>query len=215
MRESGVPASRTGAGGRAAGAGAAKLAHFVQAALLGPPARAAVPRASPLGQALIDATERLFALWYRVRDGTMSWAAFQEAVVLVRADVGTLLRAEQALTHARTGGTRGHLVALDPALWTFAIVAGVEPTNNPAEQASRRAVLRRTRSLGTKIDAGSRVVERLLTVVTTCRQQQRDVLDYLTLACQAATLGSAPPSLVPAASPAPPSLLPASARPAA
>ena len=42
--------------------------------------------------------------------------------------------------------------------------------------------------------------------MTTLRQQQRDVLDYLTLACQAATLGSAPTSLVPAAPPAPPPL---------
>lgn len=42
--------------------------------------------------------------------------------------------------------------------------------------------------------------------MTTLRQQQRDVLDYLTLACQAVTLGSAPPSLVPAAPPAPPPL---------
>jgi len=168
-----------------------------------------------VGQALLDATERLFALWYRVRDGTLSRAAFQEAVVPVRAEVGTLLRAGQALTHARTGGTCDHLVALEPALWTFVSVEGVEPTNNAAERALRRAVLWRKRSLGTKTDAGSRAVERLLTVVTTCRQQQRDVLDYLTLACQAATQGSAPPSLVPAASPAPPPLSPASARPAA
>ena len=76
-------------------------------------------------------------------------------------------------------------------------------------------VLWRKRSLGTKTDTGSRAVERLLTVVTTCRQQQRDVLDYLTIACQAATLGSAPPSLVPAATPAPPPLSPAPARPTA
>ena len=150
------------------------------------------------------------------------WAATPPAVrVLVAAlqgqvaEVGTLLRAGQALTHAKTGGTCDHPVELEPALWTFASAEDVEPTNNAAERALRRAVLWRKRSLGTKTDAGSRAVERLLTVVTTLRQQQRDMLDYLTLACQAATLGSVPPSLVPAASPAPPPRSPASARPAA
>jgi transposase len=156
-----------------------------------------------VGQALLDATEQLFARWYRVRDGTLSREAFQDAVVPLRAEVGTLLRAGQALRHAKTGGTCDHLVALEPALWTFVTVAGVEPTNNAAERALRRAVLWRKRSLGTKSDAGSRAVERLLTVVTTLRQQQRDVLDYLTAACQAATLGLAPPSLLPTAAPAP------------
>ncbi len=155
---------------------------------------------APLGQALLDASDRLFALWYRVRDGTLSRAAFQDAVVPLRAEVGTLLRAGQALRPAKTGGTCDHLVALEPALWTFVSVEGVEPTNNAAERALRRAVLWRKRSLGTKTDAGSRFVERLLTTVTTLRQQQRDVLDYLTTACQAATLGTAPPSLLPEAS---------------
>lgn len=156
-----------------------------------------------VGQALLDATERLFALWYQVREGTLNRVAFQAAVVPLRAEVGTLLRAGQALRHAKTGGTCDHLVALEPALWTFVAVEGVEPTNNAAERALRRAVLWRKRSLGTKSDAGSRAVERLLTVVTTLRQQQRDVLDYLTAACQAATLGVAPPSLLPTAAPAP------------
>jgi transposase len=170
-----------------------------------------------IGQALLDASDRLFALWYRVRDGTLSRAAFQDAVVPLRAEVGTLLRAGQALRHAKTGGTCDQLVGLEPALWTFVTVAGVEPTNNAAERALRRAVLWRKRSLGTKTDAGSRFVERLLTTVTTLRQQQRDVLDYLTAACHAATLGCAPPSLVPALPPEPLllPLPPASALPAA
>lgn len=38
---------------------------------------------------------------------------------------------------------------------------------------------------------------RLLTVVTTLRPQERDVLDYLTDACTAYHTGAAPPSLRP------------------
>ena len=40
--------------------------------------------------------------------------------------------------------------------------------------------------------------ERILTVVTTLRMQGRNVLDYVTAACEAALLGTAPPSLLPA-----------------
>jgi len=39
-----------------------------------------------------------------------------------------------------------------------------------------------------------------LTVVTTLRQQNRNVLEYLTAACQAAMLGEPAPSLLPVAS---------------
>ena len=57
-----------------------------------------------------------------------------------------------------------------PALWTFARVEGVEPTNNGAERALRPAVLWRKGSFGADSEAGSRFAERLLTVVASCRQ---------------------------------------------
>jgi len=41
------------------------------------------------------------------------------------------------------------------------------------------------------------VVERVLTTVTTLRQQKRDVLDYMTEACAAAIRGGKAPSLLP------------------
>ena len=83
------------------------------------------------------------------------------------------------------------------ALCTFATVAGVEPTNNSGERALRRAVLWRRRSFGTQSAAGSRFVQRVLTTMSTLRQQQRGVLDYLTTATQAATAGLPIPSLLP------------------
>jgi hypothetical protein len=58
---------------------------------------------------------------------------------------------------------------------------------------------RRKRSLGTKTEAGSRLVERMLTVVATLYLQQRNVLDYLTTACDAALSSQPPPSLLPEA----------------
>jgi transposase len=80
-----------------------------------------------------------------------------------------------------------------PALWTFARVEGVEPTNNVAERALRPAVLWRKGSFGSDSQAGSRFAERLLTVVASCRQQGRPVLEFLVAAGEAAALRSSPP----------------------
>jgi transposase len=61
----------------------------------------------------------------------------------------------------------------------------------------RFGVLWRHTSFGTHSSEGSRFVERMLTVRDTLRQQQRDVLDYLTTACQAALQHHPAPSLLP------------------
>ena len=84
-----------------------------------------------------------------------------------------------------------------PALWTFVDVEGVEPTNNAAEQALRPAVLWRKGSFGTQSAEGSRFVERIMTVAATLKQQGRNVLDFVTAACEARLHRAEPPRLVP------------------
>jgi transposase len=84
------------------------------------------------------------------------------------------------------------------ALWTFARVEGVEPTNKVSERALRPAVLWRKGSFGSDSETGSRFVERLLTVVATCRQQGRPLLEFLVAAGEAVFNGTARPSLLPA-----------------
>ena len=69
-------------------------------------------------------------------------------------------------------------------------------------RALRRAVLWRRRSFDTQREVGSQFVERILTAVTTLRQQRRDVLDYLTAACAATICKTPAPSLLPLTSPA-------------
>ena len=75
---------------------------------------------------------------------------------------------------------------------------GIEPTNNGPE--TRTATCRDLAQIsgGTDSSDGSRFVERLLTVVATCRQQKRDVLDYLSSCFKAHLRGRKVPSLLPA-----------------
>jgi hypothetical protein len=82
-------------------------------------------------------------------------------------------------------------------MWLFVTVEGVEPTNNAAERAIRPAVLWRRTSFGSQTEAGSTFVARMLTVVTTLRSQNRNVLEYITDACRAARDRNPAPSLLP------------------
>jgi len=154
-----------------------------------------------IGRALLAIEKQLFVLWYRVRDGTLAGADFQVAMQPLMTRVQTLLREGVANADAKARGTCRNLLKREAALWTFVWEPGVEPTNNSAERPLRRAVLWRRRSFGTQSELGSQFVERILTAVTTLRQQHRDVLDYLTAACAAAIGNTPAPSLLPPTSP--------------
>jgi len=103
---------------------------------------------------------------------------------------------------AKTARTCRQLLTVEPALWLFVTVEGIEPTNNAAEQAIRPAVLWRKCSYGSQSAQGSLFVGRIITVVTSLRRQQRHVLDYLSEACHAQRRGLPAPSLLPISSPA-------------
>jgi transposase len=132
-----------------------------------------------------------------MRDGTLTRAGFEQTLWPVRAEILDRQREGSRCDAAKVAGRCRELLKLQGALFTFVSVAGVEPTNNVAERAIRPAVLWRKGSYGTDSEQGSRFVERILTVVTTLRLQRRNVLDYVTSACQAHRHGQPAPSLPP------------------
>jgi transposase len=149
-----------------------------------------------IGAALLGQSNTLFHLWHQVKEGTLSRAHFPEAIKPVRQAVRRTLRRGQACGCSKTAGTCKELLAHERWLWTFVDVEGVEPTNNSGERAERQGVLWRKTSGGTDSAQGSRFVERVLTVVHTCHQQGKDVLDYLGDCIQAWRHGRAPPPLL-------------------
>jgi transposase len=154
---------------------------------------------SAFGEELLCCSEDLFTWWYRVRDGTLCRSTFQRYVAELRPWVRSQLEAGAACACARTAGTCREVLAVEPALWTFVRVEGVEPTNNAAERALRHAVLWRKVSNGTESAVGSRFVGNILTLVATCRQQDRNVLECLAECCRAHIGGLPPPTLLPRA----------------
>ena len=150
----------------------------------------------PLGKAALALVHQLFTAWHQFRTGSLDRAGLQAAIGKVDDALATLLHAGQANPDPQAAGLCRSLLRLWPALWTFAEVAGVEPTNNAAERALRPAVLWRKGSFGTRSEAGARFAERLLTVSATCQQQGRSVFAYLTEVCAATQRGEPAPSLL-------------------
>jgi transposase len=150
------------------------------------------------GHALLRLSKRMFRWWHRLRDGTIDRHRFETIAARLRREVKAALESGQRCGCAKTAATCFEILKVEEGLWTFARAEGIEPTNNASERALRHAVIWRRISGGTDSVDGSRFVERMLTVVATCRQQKRNVLDYLSTCFEAHLRGQKVPSLVPA-----------------
>ena len=143
-------------------------------------------------------TKLLFELWHAKRAGTLSQQEFLGSLPPLKARFKRLLlKGAEKLEPKRGRGMCRDLLKHWDSFWTFTRHEGVEPTNNEAERGVRKGVLWRRKSQGSRSVAGSRFVERILTVAATCRQNDRPVLAYLIEVCEATLHGQPPPSFVP------------------
>src|SRR5690606_32414837 len=143
-----------------------------------------------LGRDLMRETKVLFAEVARCRDGTITHATLKRNLAPVRREVEALL--------LRGYGTAAHGMCKElyphrQHLWTFLSDAEVEPTNNAGERSLRHGVIWRKLSFGTQSARGDRFVETLLTIIETCRQQNQNVLQFVTQALRTQTT----PTLLP------------------
>jgi transposase len=141
--------------------------------------------------------QMLFTIWHTFRDDHKDRAMLQAAMEPVQDGLWDCLQRGREVPWSKARALSGEMLRLWDGLWTFVEVVGVEPTNNVAERALRPAVLWRKGSFGTQSVAGSRFVERMLTVRETCRQQQIHILAFLTEAVQAHWHGTPAPQLIP------------------
>ena len=151
-----------------------------------------------VGRGLVAQAEALFVLWRRYQDGHLNAWTYGRKMAPVKKRMHWLLKLGSVLSPGRPSRLCAGLLKLWPALWRFTRLDGVEPTNNRAERDLRLAVLWRKGSFGTHSEAGSRFMERMLTVTATLRTQGRGVLAFLRDAVTAALHGHPAPSLLPA-----------------
>jgi len=154
--------------------------------------------AKRVGEAGQQLSASLFKVWHAYKHGGIEWATMQRRMTRVEVRTGQVL---QDGCDSRDPAARRlcrSLLRIEPSLFVFARLPGVEPTNNISERGIRPAVQWRKTCFGTQSRSGSRFVERILTVVGTCRLQDRPLLSYLRDVLRAADAGGESPSLLPA-----------------
>lgn len=151
-----------------------------------------------LGRDLMRPTRELFEVWARYRDGTLTRRGFQRLMKPIRTEIDGLLLRGVFSGNPRLVGMCEELYNHRDWLWTFVDEQGVEPTNNASERSLRHAVIWRKLSFGTQSAGGSRFTERMLTVIETCRQQSRNVFEFLHETIDAHFHHRQTPSLLPA-----------------
>lgn len=140
-----------------------------------------------IGEELLALSSAMFEWWHRMRDGEIARSTMQREITALKPLFEAEMEAGLECGCARTASTCRDLLDNWDNLWRFVWTKGVHPTNNPAEQAHRHAVIWRKSCYGSDSAKGSRFVERLLSVTATCRMQGVSALDYLT-SCHTAHL---------------------------
>lgn len=152
--------------------------------------------AAQLGKKLQRVADRVFEEWHLFRGGTFGRRALQNHLDGTARELERLLQTGCRCADTKAATFCVNVLELLPAVWRFVVTEGIEPTNNHAERLLRRGVLWRKQSFGCSSAAGCRFVERMLTVVQTCRLQGRSVLHYLYEALVAHRQGLPVPSLL-------------------
>ena len=149
-----------------------------------------------LGDIGLAVVEDVFTLWWEYREGRIDRLALQRQMEPAVVELLAALERGSGCADAKVRAFCDNLVKLYPALWLFAGVDGVEPTNNHAERVLRAGVLWRKNSFGSHSESGCRFAERILTVVQTLRLQKRSVLDFLEKSLVAHRSGTPAPALL-------------------
>ena len=146
------------------------------------------------GERVLDHLRRLFRVIHRREE--MTEAQFAKAIEKARRDLVTT--AKRAPPRSETQNLAERFRFHGESYFRFITTPGIEPTNNLAEQAIRFVVIDRQITQGTRSETGRQWCERIWTVMATCAQQGRSVLEYLENTIHAYFNGQPTPSLLPA-----------------
>ena len=150
-----------------------------------------------IGRRLMESLKEMFQLWHLYRAGRIRHDTLRKKIESACwSQVDHTLEDGQRCRHAPTVSLCNDLFARFDQLWLFLEIPGLEPTNNRGERSLRHAVIWRKLSFGTQSESGSRFVETLLTVIETCRQQQRHPIDFLTATIEALATNKPAPKLI-------------------
>ena len=104
--------------------------------------------AEAMGRAGLEVVECLFADWWAFRRGELDRPGLQTRLDPIARELQGVLEQGCSCADAKAATFCANVLALYPALWLFAAIEGVEPTNNHAERILRLGVLWRKNAFG-------------------------------------------------------------------
>ena len=128
-------------------------------------------------------------MWREFREGRIGRWQLQTNIEPLRRKLHKVLQDGAALGIGKTSGLCRGLLKREQAMWNWAKVPGLEPTNNLAERMLRPAVMWRNKSFGSDSLGGCVFVERMLSIIQTIKLRKQNLLDYLARALAAHRAG--------------------------
>jgi transposase len=152
---------------------------------------------------MLAAVGRMFGLWYQFRGEAGPGERLlsrdeliQQSIPIQKTICGLAKKFLDSEEREVRNLARAFYVHWDK-LFTFIEQEGVEPTNNVSERALRLFVLIRKITYGNRSAKGEIALARILTVIQTCKLQQRPLLSYLRTAVHCHRRRQPPPCLRP------------------
>lgn len=149
-----------------------------------------------IGELGLEVVNCLFADWQEFKSREIDREELKRRIDAIAKELHQALEQGCCCADQKTARFCANLLAIYPALWLFAVLDGVEPTNNHAERVLRKGVLWRKMSFGNQSEKGCRFTERILTVAGTLRLQKQSAADYLRRAITARRTGQPAPKLL-------------------
>lgn len=140
--------------------------------------------------------DHVFERWRSYREENLARDELKRGMAGIQASFRCLVERGAESINNRVARMCRNLLKLWPSLWTF-LEEPVEPTNNAAERALRKAVLWRKSSFGSQSEAGLRYAERILSISATCQQQGIHPLDFIARSIAALRAGTSAPRMLP------------------
>ena len=152
--------------------------------------------ATHVGRVGLQAQKAVSRAWRGFQEGRIAHGSLRRLLHPVRKRLKEVLLQASHSTDPKAAALSRDVLKRFTSLWTFTRREGVEPTNNRAERALRKAVLWRKGSFGSDSPRGSRFAERMLTVAETLRIQGRSIVDFIDASIRAHLAGAPHPSLL-------------------
>jgi transposase len=140
--------------------------------------------AGRIGRLLLRIYEKIFGFWKTEYNSLIDSKKRKKRLRYFKNKMLKGLVAATQCGHERTARTCENILRLQNSLWHFFENENISPTNNHAERQLRPLVISKKLSFGTQSDRGSRFIERIFTVITSCKQQGIDSLAFIIAAIQ-------------------------------